>query len=85
MAALASSVVLSTPTVLPESNCFSTATRSTNWNTSPKTSSGNRFRVLVRVEWSGVASSSGMPKNCRSERLSAHRQAMPRWLSIPSK
>jgi len=33
----------------------------------------------------GVVSSSGIPRNCRKLRLSAHRQAMPRWLSIPSK
>ena len=34
---------------------------------------------VVSVEWSGVASCSGMPRNCRRARLSAHRQAMPRW------
>ena len=46
---------------------------------------GRRRRVLESVLGSGVASSSGIPRNCRKLRLSAHRQAMPRWLSIPSK
>ena len=85
IAAFASSVVLSTPTVWPESSFFAWAIESTNSNTSANTSSGSRLRVLVRVEWSGVGSASGMPRNCRNARLSAHRQAMPRWLPRPSK
>jgi membrane protein len=53
--------------------------------TSSNTSCGRRFRVLVSVEWSGVCLPRAIPKNCRNDMLSAQRQAMPRWLSIPSK
>ena len=85
IAALASSVVLSTPTVLPASSFFASAIPSTNWNTSSNTSSGSRWRVLVSVEWSGVRSSSGMPRNCRSDRLSAHRHyGSQAFLRVPS-
>ena len=43
------------------------------------------WRVPLGGRDAGVASSSGMPRNCRKLRLSAQRQAMPRWLSMPSK
>ena len=39
----------------------------------------------VRLECSGVDSPIGTPRKLRRLRLSAHRQAMPRWLSMPSK
>ncbi len=85
MAALASSVVESTATVLPRNNFFCWA----NWSTKRKTcswaSKGSRWRIVVRLEWSGVASSRGVPRKARSDRLSAQRQAMPRWESMPSK
>jgi len=50
VAASASSVVLSTPTVLPAISFFAAAIPRTNWNTSSNTSAGNRLRVLVMVE-----------------------------------
>ena len=85
IAALASKVVLSTPTVLPATSPFTAAIASTNWNTSSNTSAGSLLRVFVNVEWSGLGSSSASPKNSRRPRLSPHRHAIPRWLSIPSK
>ncbi len=50
IAALASSVVESTPTVLPDSNRLSDAIRSTNRKTSSNTSGGSRRRVRDKVE-----------------------------------
>ena len=77
--------VLSTPTVVPAISFLASAMPSTKVKTSSKTSSGKRSRVLLRVEWSGVGLSSGMPRKARSERESEQRQAMPRWESRPSK
>jgi len=37
--------------------------------------------MMVMEACTGVASVSAMPKKLRSPRLSAHRQAIPRWLS----
>ena len=66
-------------------NSVPAAIDSTNWKTSSNTSAGSRLRVFVSVEWSGLDSSSAIPRKYRRPRLSAHRQAMPRWLSMPSK
>jgi hypothetical protein len=85
MAALASSVVASTATVLPRSNFFCWAMAKTWMKTRSCTSTGRRWRMRVRLEWSGVASVSGTPRKARSDKLSAHRQAMARWESRPSK
>jgi hypothetical protein len=77
-AALASGVVAPTATVLPRSSFLSRAIRRTWMKTWSCTSNGSRWRMRVRLEWSGVASASGTPRKARSERLSLHRQATAR-------
>jgi hypothetical protein len=85
MAALASSVVASTPTVLPLTRPCSLSTRSTQSKTAWCVASSMRLRITDSVEWSGVARSRAYPRNSRSPSESAQRQAMPRSESIPSK
>ena len=85
IAALASSVVQSTPTVLPASSFFSRANRQHELEDLVKHLLRQPLAIMVSVEWSGDSSCDGMPRNFRSDRVSAHRQAMPRWESIPSK
>src|ERR1044071_3774607 len=78
IAALASSVVASMPTVLPRNRPFCSSRASTKVNTASKTLSGNRCRMIVIEACTGVASLNGTPKNARRAKLSAHRQAIPR-------
>ncbi|MFO1052742.1 MAG: hypothetical protein U1F36_11055 [Planctomycetota bacterium] len=82
---MASSVVASMPSALPFSSFFSNAIFSTKEKTCSINSFGNRCRMIVRLEWSGVDSVGFSPRKLRSERLSLHRQAIPRCESMPSK
>jgi len=85
MAALASSVVESTPMVLPRINPPCASRSSTQVKILWCVSALISRRVREIVTWSGVVSSSPIDRNCRSVSESATRHAMPRSLSIPSK
>jgi hypothetical protein len=83
-AAFASSVVASTPTVLPltkpSAKRCSSQVNSASW-----VSMSIKRRVREIVEWSGGASGSTNPRKSRSANESAARQAMARSASKPSK
>ena len=85
MAASASSIVESTATVLPASSFFCTRQLSRQTRTSPRVLPAAAGRESA-TSWSGQAfpPSAAQPRNSASERLSLHRQAMPRWELIPS-
>ncbi len=85
MAALASSVVASTPSVLPLSSPDSRSRSSTKPKTAPCASTLRRFRVFESVECSGGFPASPHPRNSRSENESAHRHAIPRSEPSPSR
>src|SRR5207245_10068807 len=80
-----SSVVASTPIVLP----FTKPAVLRHCNTQVKTarcvSRSIKRRVREMVEWSGGASSRPSPRKSRKAKESAARHAMPRSESIPSK
>ena len=84
-AAFASSVVASTPSVLPRSRPDTCSRSSTKPKTAACASTLSRFRVFDSVECSGGFSASPYPRNSRSENESAHRQAMPRSEPVPSR
>ena len=78
IAALASRVVASMPTVLPRNKPFCSSKTSTKVNTVSKTLSGSRWRMIVMEACTGVASVRATPKKLRKAKLSAQRQAIPR-------
>src|SRR2546425_3332583 len=71
IAALASSVVASIPTVLPFTSPRSCNRPNTQKNTLRCVSKSISRRVREMVEWSGVRSSHPIPKNCRRPSESA--------------
>jgi hypothetical protein len=85
IAALASSIVESTASVLPLSNPFCRAMSSTIWKPCRYTSNGKRRPMYVRLERSGAAAPAGTPRKSRTERLSAHFHAIARCDPSPSK
>ena len=85
IAAFASSVVESTPSVLPLSSPDSFSRSSTKPKTAPCASTLSRFRVFESVECSGGFPVRPHPGNPRSENESAHRHAIPRSDPSPSR
>jgi hypothetical protein len=84
-AALASSVVASTPIVLPFTRLAVASTWRIQVNTARWVSRSISRRVREIVECSGGVSSRVRPRNPRSANESAVRHAMPRSESMPSK
>jgi hypothetical protein len=84
-AALAPSVVASTPIVLPLTKPAVLRHSSTQVKTARWVSRSINRRVREIVEWSGGASSRSTPKKSRNANESAERHAMPRSESMPSK
>jgi hypothetical protein len=84
-AAFASSVVASTPIVLPLTKPAVLRHCRIHVNTARCVSSAMSRRVREIVEWSGGAWSSPIPRKSRKANESAARQAMPRSASMPSK
>jgi len=85
MAAFASSVVASSPIVLPLITPAPPTHCATHVNTARCVSTAMSRRVREIVEWSGGGSVSPKPRKSRNANESAVRQAMPRSESMPSK
>ena len=78
IAAFASSVVASTPTVFPFTKPASASRSRTQVNTATWVSTSIRRRVRDSVEWSGAASVTSRSRNDRRLNESATRHAIPR-------
>ena len=85
IAAFASNVVASLPTVFPRNRPASATRSSTHVKTASCVSSSIRRRVRDSVEWSGAASVKSSPRNDRRLGESATRHAIPRSDDRPSK
>jgi hypothetical protein len=85
IAAFASRVVASIPTVFPCNRFASTNRCWTHVKTVRCVSTSINRRVREIVEWSGDAASSPRPRKLRTASESAARQAMPRSESMPSR
>ena len=78
IAAVASSVVASMPTVFPQTRPDSDSGSNTHVKTASCASTSTRRRVRDSVEWSGAASVDSRSRNDRRLSESATRHAIPR-------
>ena len=85
IAAFASNVVASMPTVFPRTRPASATRSSTHVNTASCVSTSIRRRVRDSVEWSGAASVMSRSRNDRRLSESATRHVIPRSDDTPSK
>ena len=85
IAAFASSVVASRPTVFPRTSPASTSRSNTHAKTATCVSTSISRRVRDNVEWSGAASVTSRSRNDRRLSESATRHAIPRSDDNPSK
>ena len=85
IAAFASSVVASMPTVLPRTSPASASRSNTHVKTDTCVSTSISRRVRDNVEWSGAASVTSRSRNDRRLSESATRHVIPRSEDNPSK